>query len=106
MKPIYLVTDASLIGTGTWVGQGPNRNEVTLALLHASKFNPAQENSAIFNKELLAIVDALAHFRSVLTGCKFTVLTDHKALEAFPKQYDLIVSRPHASRYSINVIVL
>ena len=35
-------------------------------------------------------MNALEHFRSVLKGCKFDVLTDHKPLKVFPKQYDLI----------------
>jgi len=27
-EPIFLVTDASLIGTGAWVGQGPSVSEI------------------------------------------------------------------------------
>jgi len=89
-QPIFLVTDASLIGIGAWVGQGPSVSEIRPAAFHSRKFNSAQSNYSTFDKELLAIVDALEHFRPVLSGCRFTILTDHKPLVAFPKQTELL----------------
>jgi len=86
---IYLVADASLIGTGAWIAQGPTLQTITPADSHSRKFNPAQENYSTFDKELLAIVDAVEHFRSEHTGCSFIILTDHKPLVKFPTQYDL-----------------
>jgi hypothetical protein len=88
-EPIYLVTDASLIGTGAWIGQGTSPSTIIPAGFHSRKFNPAQENYSTFDKELLAIKDALEAFRSELSGCSFTILTDHKPLVAFPMQYNL-----------------
>ncbi|HLP34462.1 MAG TPA: reverse transcriptase domain-containing protein [Amoebophilaceae bacterium] len=88
-EPIYLITDASTIGTGAWVGQGPTLDKLRPAGFHSRKFNPAQQNYTTFNKELLAIVDALEHFRPILTGTTFTILTDHKPLITFMLQYDL-----------------
>jgi len=84
------VTDASLIGTGAWVGQGPNVSEIRPAAFHSRKFNSAQLNYSTFDKELLAIVDVLEHLRAVLSGCRFTILTDHKPLVTFPKQTELL----------------
>jgi len=89
-EPIFLVTDASLIGTGAWVGQGPSVSEIRPAAFHSRKFNSAQSNYATFDKELLAIVDPLEHFPPVLSGCRFMILTDHKPLVAFPKQTELL----------------
>jgi len=43
-EPIFLVTDASLIGTGIWVGQGPSISEIRPAAFHSRKFNSAQSN--------------------------------------------------------------
>jgi len=37
--PIFLVTDASLIGTGAWVGQVPSIWELQSAAFHSRKFN-------------------------------------------------------------------
>jgi len=86
---IYLVADASLIGTGAWIGQGPTLQTIIPADFHSRKFNPAQESYSTFDRELLAIVDALEPFRSKLTRCSFIILSDHKPLFAFPTQYDL-----------------
>ena len=89
-EPIFLVTDASLIATGAWVGQGPSVSQIRPAAFHSRKFNSAQSNYSTFDKELLAVVDALEHFRPVLSGCRFTILTDHQPLVAFPKQTELL----------------
>jgi len=56
---IYLVADASLIGTGAWIGQEPTLKTIIPADFYSRKFNPAQENYPTFDKELIAIVDAL-----------------------------------------------
>ena len=88
--PIFLVTDASLIGTGAWVGQGPSVSAIRPAAFYLRKFNSAHLNYSTFDKELLAIVDALKHFRPMLSGCRFTILTDHKPLVSFPKHTKLL----------------
>jgi len=86
---IYLVADPSLIGTSAWIGQGPTLQTIIPADFHSRKFNLAQENYSTFDKELLAIVDALEHFRSEITGCSFIILIDYKPLVSFPTQYNL-----------------
>jgi len=89
-ESIFLVTDASLISTGAWVGQEPSVSEIRPAAFHSRTFNSAQSNYSTFDKELLAIIDALEHFRPVLSGCRFMILTDHKLLVVFPKQTELL----------------
>ena len=37
--PIYLITDASLIGTGAWIGQGPTLDKLRPAGFHSRRFN-------------------------------------------------------------------
>jgi len=86
---IYLVADASLTATSAWIGQGPTLQTIIPADFHSRKFNLAQENYSTFNKEFLAIVDELEHFRSKLIGCSFIILTDDKPLVLFPTRYDL-----------------
>ena len=89
-EPILLVIGAYLIGTSSRVGQVSNRNEIILANFHFRQSNPAQEYDSTCDKELLAIMYALAHFSSLFTGCKFTILTDHNSLNASFKTCDLI----------------
>ena len=49
------------------------------------KLLPAEYNYKIYDKELLAIVNALEHWRPELEGTELPIqiLTDHKALEYF-----------------------
>ena len=83
--PIYLVTDTSDIGIGAWIGQG-QPHDIRPARFFSRKFNNAQIDYTTYNKELLAIVAALDHYRPQLVGHKFTILTDHKPLLTFQSQ--------------------
>ena len=53
---------------------------------------PAETNYPIYDKELLAIVKALQHWRAELEGTKdhVEVITDHKALEYFMTSKSLL----------------
>ena len=81
--PIYLITDASDIGVGAWLGQGPNIESLRPARFYSKKLNPAQLNYSTKNKELLAIIAAVKFFEPQIRGVKFTILTDHKPLVTF-----------------------
>ena len=60
--PIYLITDASDIGVGAWLGQGPDLNSLKPARFYSRKLNPSQLNYLTKNKELLAIIAAVRFF--------------------------------------------
>ena len=47
---------------------------------HSRRFSAAEENYSATDRELLAIVDSLRHFRHYLCGLQFIVRTDHAAL--------------------------
>jgi len=71
-----LKTDASGIGIGAVLA---NKNDKPIA--YASRcLNKAELNYPTIEKELLAIVWAVKHFRPYLYGKKFKILTDHKPL--------------------------
>jgi len=53
------------------------------AAFHSRCLNKGQINYTTTDKELLAIVDSLSHFRGELQGHKVIVLTDHKPLVTF-----------------------
>src|SRR5207253_8601128 len=78
--PIWLVTDASEIGVGSWVGQGPSPETARPAALHSRKFTTAQMNYGTTDKEAVAIIDTLGTFAHVLLGREFTIITDHQLL--------------------------
>ena len=53
------------------------------AEFHSRKFNPAQLNYPITQKELLAIYDSMRYFDQKIRNFRFVVLTDHKPLVNF-----------------------
>ncbi|WP_442959988.1 Ty3/Gypsy family RNase HI domain-containing protein [Providencia sp. PROV201] len=77
---MWLITDASNVGVGAWVGQGPTSDTARPAALHSRKFSNAQINYGTTDKEALAIIDALHSFSHILLGRKFTIVTDHRPL--------------------------
>ena len=52
-------------------------------------FKAAKLNYPVHEKEMLAIIRALKHWRTDLMGTPFLIYTDHKTLEIFEKQRDL-----------------
>ena len=79
-EPIWLFTDASEIGVGSWLGQGTTPETARPAILHSRKFSNAQMNYGTTDKEALAIMDALSAFAHMLMGREFTIVTDHQPL--------------------------
>jgi hypothetical protein len=80
---VFLITDASRVGAGAFLCHGINRDDAKskIAAIHSRRFTATQENYHTTDQELLAIVDALQAFETKLLGIRFTILTDHKALE-------------------------
>ena len=50
------------------------------SLFFSRKLTNTETRYSTFDRELLAVVAALRHFRFLLEGCSFHVLTDHKPL--------------------------
>jgi len=58
------------------------------------RLTPTQCNYSAYDRELLAIYAAVKHFRFMLEGKKFSVITDHKPLTfAFAQKLDRASSR-------------
>ena len=73
------MTDASNIGLGAVLSQGPIGNDLPVA--NASRnLNSAETNYTTSEKELLAIVWATRYFGPYLYGRRFKVVTDHRPL--------------------------
>src|SRR5437588_10485386 len=83
---VYLFTDASLTGTGTWVGQEPTPERAKPAFFHSRKLTPTHTNYPTFQIETLAIIDVVHAFDELLAGHHFTIITDHESLTNMRKQ--------------------
>jgi hypothetical protein len=75
--PLVLATDATTSATGTVLQQ---RVEITWQPLafFSKRLNPTQQKYSAYDRELLAIYEAVKHFRHMLEARHFTIFTDHR----------------------------
>jgi hypothetical protein len=105
----YLQTDASAYGMGAVLSQrgktSPTLAKCTKPITHpvayySATFTPTERNYNIYERELLAIMKSLAHWRPYLGWTKepFTILTDHANLQYWksPKNLNHRTARWHA----------
>ena len=78
-KEFTLATDASDEGLGYVLGQVQDGREVVIGYA-GRKLLPAEKNYSVTEREALALVAGIRHFRSYLYGVHFKVFTDHSAV--------------------------
>jgi hypothetical protein len=77
---ISLVTDASATHVGAVVQQRRQGGAWRPLGFFSAQLSKAEANYSAFDRELLAVVAAIRHFRYMLEGRSFVVFTDHKPL--------------------------
>ena len=84
--PFILAVDASDVGAGAVLLQLRDRVEHPVCFF-SKKFNRAQRNYSVVEKELLALILALQHFAVYLPPCgpPITIYTDHHPLQFLAK---------------------
>lgn len=87
---IYVTTDASDKGTGAVVSFGTSWEAAQPVAFDSMTLKGAQLNYPVHEKELLAVIRALIKWQVDLLGVPFLVYTDHKMLEIFNVQKDLL----------------
>ena len=109
-KCFFLQTDASAYGVGTILSQAADNCDLPPAKNSKPKLHPlayysatfllAERNYDIYERELLAVMKALAHWRHYLGWTKhpFIILTDHANLQYWkaPKNLNRRTARWHA----------
>jgi len=81
--PTIAEADASDYAQGRVVSQrDPETSELHLIAFWSRKFNPAELNYKIYDKEMLAIVETMEHYRHYFEGLgqQTIVFSDHKTL--------------------------
>ncbi|XP_036148743.1 uncharacterized protein LOC118647611 [Monomorium pharaonis] len=78
-KPFTLTTDASGYAIGGVLSQTCTGQDLPVAYTSRT-LNKAEQNYSTIEKECLAIIYCINHFRPYLYGRKFTIVTDHKPL--------------------------
>lgn len=86
-KPFIITTDASDLAVGAILSQGEIGKDLPIA--YASRtLSRAELNYNTTEKELLAIIFAVKHFRPYIYGQKFSLITDHRSLVWLDKLKD------------------
>jgi hypothetical protein len=78
-REFVLTTDASNEGRGAILSQGEIGKDLPVAYA-IRNLNKAERNYSTSEKELLAVVWGVKHFRPYLYGRKFKMASDHKPL--------------------------
>jgi hypothetical protein len=81
--PTVIEADASDYALGSVISQrDPTDGTLHPITFHSRKFNPAEENYEIYDKEMLAIVETMDKYRHYFEGLgqKVTVYSDHRNL--------------------------
>src|ERR1019366_2501017 len=112
-RPFCLSTDASAYGVGAVLSQEGELNPRTKKptqhpiAYYSATFSPTERNYDIYERELLAIMKALAHWRPHLAGTRdpVTVLTDHANLTYWkePRKVNRRVARWFAERLAYHL---
>ena len=105
---IYVTTNASDLGSGAVLSFGKTWETARPVAFKSMTFKGAQLNYPVHEKEMLAIIRALMKWRVNLLGVPFLVYTDHKTLENFHIQHDLLWCQAHwmefMSQYNAKIV--
>ena len=90
-KPFFVMTDTSLTTSGRILMQKDSNRDLHPCAYHSATFSPAERNYDIYDRELLAIIQALKEWQHYLTRTKHlvTVIMDHKNLRYFKQPQNL-----------------
>jgi hypothetical protein len=99
-KDYILHTDASNAAMSGVAQQYDEKGELHPVAYWSKTFNPAQRNYSTTDRECLALVSALEHFKTLLEGHKYVCLTDHRALIYLMKNQD---STPRLNRLMLRL---
>jgi hypothetical protein len=90
-KPFTLITDASDYATGAILEQEDAFGRSHPIAYYSKSLQPAERNYEIHDKELLAIIHALRHFRHYLQGSPHVtkIFSDHANLRYFTTKQTL-----------------
>ena len=87
-RPFTLQTDASDVGLGAVLSQTDDVGEEHPVAYYSRKLLPRETRYAAVEKECLAVVEGIRHFRVYLEGTPFMVQTDHRSLKYLHKMKD------------------
>lgn len=94
--PLILTTDVSELAIGATLEQEDKGNKQPL-MFFSKKLTDAQRKYSTYDRELLAIYEAIKYFKDFVEGRQLTIRTDHKPL-TFALQQRLNKASPRQAR--------
>ena len=90
-KPTRIEVDASGFATGGTLSQMQDDGLWHPVAFQSASMDPAERNYEIYDREMLAIIEALKDWRNFLEGLPepFEIITDHQNLEFWKTAQDL-----------------
>ena len=79
-RPFLLQSDASDVGLGAILAQHDGKGPERVIAYASYTLSPREQNYSTIEKDALAVVFAVKHFRFYLLGKKYSVITDNSAL--------------------------
>ena len=79
-KPFIIHVDASDCGVGAFLAQKDDNGELAIIAYFSKRFTSSQQHYSATQKECLAVVLAVTHWRPYIWGRHFVCVTDHSAL--------------------------
>ena len=88
---MHIEVDTSGFATGGTLSQLQKDGLWHPVAFCSASMNPAEQNYEIYNREMLAIIEALKDWRNFLEGLPqpFVIVTDHQNLEFWRTAQDL-----------------
>jgi hypothetical protein len=107
---IFVTCDASDWRTGAVLSYGLTWESARPVAFDSMALKEAQLNYPVHEKELLAIIHALQKWRADLLGAPITIYTDHRTLENFDHQKDLLRCQARwqefLAQYDYNIVYI
>ncbi|GAA5974657.1 hypothetical protein JCM11641_007043 [Rhodosporidiobolus odoratus] len=82
-EKLFVFSDASILGCGSWIGQGTSKETARPYRYHSAKFNGAQRNYHTTNQELLGVLNACLKYKDLILGWDVVVVTDHQPFRTY-----------------------
>ena len=79
-KPFIIHVDASDCGVGAFLAQKDDNGELAIIAYFSKRFTSSQQHYSATQKECLAVVLAVTHWRPYIWGRHFVCITDQSAL--------------------------
>ena len=80
-RPFILTTDASSVGLGAELAQVTQGNVVKPVAYFSRVLSKTERRYSTYDREFLAVIAAVRHFRHHLLGATFRLRTDHRPLQ-------------------------